>query len=113
MERREGWPGHLPELTACCCGMKGSWRGGSEAAKAASKSGCWRGESHCHVWSAWRGVQVVGGIRSVRVRSEVREVILDAWREKSEERASSSFWRSEEVIAPERGLVREPLWGRE
>jgi hypothetical protein len=46
----------------------------------------------------------------VRARSEVREVRLDAWREKSEERASSRFWRRVEAIAPERGLVREPLW---
>lgn len=43
-------------------------------------------------------------------RSEVREVILDAWREKSEERASLRVWRRVEAIAPERGLVREPLW---
>lgn len=78
--------------------------------KAASESGCWHGESHCRAWSAWRGVQMVGGSRSVRARSEVREVILDAWREKSEERASSRFWRRVEAIAPERGLVREPLW---
>ena len=91
--------------------MKGSWRGGSEAARAASESGCWRGESHCRAWSAWREVQVVGGIRSVRARSEVTEVRLDAWLEKSEERASLRFWRREEAIAPERGLVREPLWG--
>lgn len=46
------------------------------------------------------------------VRNEAREARLDAWREKSEERASSRFWRSVEAIAPERGLVREPLWGR-
>ena len=46
----------------------------------------------------------------MKARSEVTEVRLDAWREKSEERASSRFGRSEEAIAPERGLVREPLW---
>ena len=48
----------------------------------------------------------------MKARSEVREVRPDAWREKSEERASSRFWRSVEAIAPERGLVRAPLWGR-
>lgn len=80
--------------------------------KAASESRYWRGESHCLAWSAWHGVQVVGESRSVRARSEAKVVKLDAWQEKSEERASSRFWRSEEAIAPERGLVREPLWGR-
>ena len=79
---------HRLGSTACCCGLRGSWRGGSEAAKAASESGCWRGESHCLVWSALRGVRVVAEIRNVRARSEVREERLDAWREKSEEKAS-------------------------
>jgi hypothetical protein len=69
-----------------------------------------RGESHCHVWSAWREAKVVGGFRSVRARSEVREVILDAGRERSEEKASCWSWQIVEMIAPERGLVREPLW---
>jgi transposase-like protein len=49
----------------------------------------------------------------VRVRSEGREERLDARRAKSEERASWRSWRrSVERSAPERGLVREPLWGR-
>jgi len=33
-------------------------------------------------------VRVVAEIRNVRARSEVREERLDAWREKSEEKAS-------------------------
>jgi hypothetical protein len=55
---------------------------------AASKSGCWRGENRCLVWNAWLEARVVGGLRSERVRSEAREVIQDAWLERSEEKAS-------------------------
>jgi hypothetical protein len=42
----------------------------------------------CLVWNAWLEARVVGGLRSERVRSEAREVIQDAWLERSEEKAS-------------------------
>jgi hypothetical protein len=109
-ETQEGLRRPRQELIACCCEPKGSWPGGSEEVKATSENGCLRGESHCHVWSAWRGAKVVGEFRSVKARSEEREVRLDAGRERSEEKASCLSWQSVEMIAPERGLVREPLW---
>jgi hypothetical protein len=109
-ETQEGLRRLHQELIAYYCEQKGSWPGGSEEVKATSENGCSRGENHCHVWSALRGAKVVGEFRSVMARSEEREVRLDAGRERSEEKASCLSWQSVEMIAPERGLVREPLW---
>lgn len=87
-ERRAGWQCLLREWLACCCAPTGNWPGGTEAVKATSRNVCLHGETRCHVLSAWREVKAVGGFRSVRVRSEVREVRSDAWQVKIEARAS-------------------------